>query len=148
MANPNFIEEFGEHTCEVCGTDCGWCDSEIDSLNKKVATLEAERRKTEAELATLRDENAVLRDAVEVGKGVVDALASELNDDISDAIARCTVRRFNEAIGIALPRLLREKPEGQNLYGLRWKELKAELAAVREENARLKQAQKGEGCEQ
>src|ERR1035437_948914 len=36
-----FEEEFGEHQCSVCGTDCGWCSQEIDRLNLCVSELEA-----------------------------------------------------------------------------------------------------------
>lgn len=51
--------------------------------------------------------------------------------DGDSACQRVTLRQLNEAIGRAAPRLLHERPEGQKLFGLRWRELIAENEMLR-----------------
>lgn len=54
------------------------------------------------------------------------------NEDRADAVVRCTIRRLEEAFGEPLTRLLKERPEGQKLYSLHYRDL-------REENEKLKE---------
>jgi hypothetical protein len=90
-------------------------------------------REAADEIERLREELAICRDAIEVCFNVAESLPSD--DDGDAAIRRTTLRRLNEAIGKAAPRLLMERAEGQRLYGLRYRELMEEnerpLAASR-----------------
>lgn len=57
--------------------------------------------------------------------------------DADTATQRTILRRLNEAIGVALPRLAHEKPGGQALYGLRWIEQAEEIHRLRMRVAEL-----------
>jgi hypothetical protein len=81
---------------------------------------------SQAELAICRDAIEQCYDAV----GSMDCMT-----DTDGAVQRVTLRCLNEAIGKATPRLLKERPEGQKLYGLHWKELIAERDTLRAELA-------------
>ena len=76
----------------------------------------------------LAQENAICREAVEQCYQIADGFPGETDSDA--AVRRVTMRRLNEAIGVAAPRLLMERPEGQKLYGLRYRELADENKAL------------------
>ena len=87
----------------------------------QLVELLAERDALEAELA-------VSREAIEVCLDVAERLPSD--DDGAAAVRSCTLRRLNEAVGKAVPRLMMERPEGQKLYGLNYMEMRAALAEL------------------
>lgn len=109
--------------------------SERDLARQVLEQVQAQQRVTAGEIERLRDENAICRSAIEDAVLLVDGwVADDANDsDIDQGAGRATLRMLSEAIGKATPRLLMERPEGQKLYGLRWREL-------REENERLQHA--------
>ena len=84
------------------------------------------------EIGRLRTELSICHEAIEVAYNTVNQWAEAL-DDGGEAQRRTTLRRLNEAVGKALPRLLYENPEGQRMYGLRYRELF-------DENKRLRKA--------
>lgn len=47
--------------------------------------------------------------------------------DVDQACCRCVRRELMESIGEAAPKLIMERPEGQKLYGLRYRELKSQV---------------------
>jgi len=106
-------------------------------IEDKLAADEIERLRAERD--ALRVELDVCRDAIETCYLVADGLPSET--DSNAAVRRCTMRRLNEAVGKAAPRLLHERGEGQKLYGLRWRELVAERDALRVDAERLDSGQ-------
>jgi hypothetical protein len=80
-------------------------------------------------IEALEAELAVCREAIEVCLDVAERLPSD--DDGAAAVKRCTLRRLNEAIGKAVPRLMREgRPEGQKMYGLRYLEMRGRIKAL------------------
>ena len=80
------------------------------------------------EIEVLEAELAVCREAIEVCLDVAENLPSD--DDGATAVRRCTLRRLNEAIGKAVPRLMFERPEGQKLYGLNYMEMRERIEAL------------------
>lgn len=86
-----------------------------------------------AEVERLKDDNAVCRDAIEGAYLLAEDWARDDSNgsDMDQGAARATLRCLNEAVGKAAPLLLKERLEGQRLYGLRWKELKQEIADLR-----------------
>jgi hypothetical protein len=84
------------------------------------------------EVARLREDNAICRDAIAHAMELVENFADspEGDDDMSQGAARATRRRLNEAIGKMEPRLMMER-ELSPKYGLRWKELRAEIEALK-----------------
>jgi hypothetical protein len=76
---------------------------------------------------TLETELAICREAIETCLDVVENLPSD--DDGAAAVKRCTLRRLNEAIGKAVPRLMMERPEGQKMYGLNYREMRQRIEA-------------------
>lgn len=87
-----------------------------------------ERSKIADRIEALEAELAVCREAIEVCLDVAEHLPSD--DDGAAAVRRCTLRRLNEAVGKAVPRLMFERPEGQKLYGLNYMEMRAALAEL------------------
>lgn len=83
------------------------------------------------EIERLRAEIAICRDAIETAYDVVSAMATDTDSD--DAVRRCTLRRLNEAVGKATPRLMYEKSGGEKFYGLLWRELRDENERLRAE---------------
>jgi hypothetical protein len=85
-----------------------------------------------AELAALKADNEIFRDAIGHAMKLVEDFANspDGDNDMSQGAARATRRRLNEALGKMMPRLMMER-ELSPKYGLRWKELGAELAALR-----------------
>jgi PAS domain-containing protein len=96
-----------------------------------------------AEVRRLREENMLCRAAVEDAVDMVDVCASEHDDDASQGALRATKRVLSEAIGKACPRLMMERPEGQKLYGLHWRELREENEALREDAERYRWIRQG-----
>lgn len=79
----------------------------------------------------LEVENAICRDAIEHALEFVDTWADDKDDDHSQGAARAQTRMLNEAIGKAVPRLLGERPEGQRLYGLHYRDMRDERDNLR-----------------
>jgi DNA repair exonuclease SbcCD ATPase subunit len=69
-----------------------------------------------------------LRDAYAQVYSVVQDMSSE--SDMDAAVQVCLLRRLEEAIGERRTRLLYEKPGGQKLYSLRYREMKEEIEAL------------------
>ncbi len=117
------LEGFG-CACEPA-FKCGACKAR-DTIRKAFGTsIEDAADTLEAQALDL----AVCCNAIEECLDIVGAL-----DCVTDADAACqrvTLRRLNEAIGKAAPRLLYERPEGQKLYGLNYKAQAAELERLR-----------------
>lgn len=87
----------------------------------------------------LREENMLCRAAIEEAVDLVRGWYTEESGE-SDSAAACyrvAQRQLSEAIGKACPRLFGEKPEGQKLYGLRWREMREENEALRKDKERL-----------
>ena len=80
-------------------------------------TVKTERPSADArEIERLLLENRILKDACQVFLELVDEiLPQDLDSDA--AVARCAVKRLQEALGHAGIRLLKEAPGGQFLYG-------------------------------
>jgi hypothetical protein len=81
------------------------------------------------EIERLQSELAICRDAIEVCYDVVSDWKPD--DDGDNAVRRTTMRRLNEAVCKATPRLLYERPEGQQLYGLHYREQRDEIQRLR-----------------
>ena len=94
----------------------------------QLVELLAERDALEAELA-------VSREAIEVCLDVAERLPSD--DDGAAAVRSCTLRRLNEAVGKAVPRLMMERPEGQKLYGLNYMEMWGRIKALEDREQAL-----------
>ena len=94
-----------------------------------------ERSKIADRIEALEAELAVCREAIEVCLDVAERLPSD--DDGDAAVRRCTLRRLNEAIGKVVPRLMRERPEGQKLYGLNYMEMRGRIKALEAANEAL-----------
>lgn len=109
------------------------------ALLERAARSERSRRDNEltavrSECERLKVELAICREAIEVCYDVADNLPSD--DDGDAAVRRTTLRRLNEAIGKAAPRLLMERREGQKMYGLHYRELHAEVERLRKDAER------------
>jgi hypothetical protein len=105
--------------------------AELSPLERCTAELQEAR----ARLAEQASEIAILKDAVETAYDFIDQDSHEPwypDDDMSAGAARATLRLLAESLGQNAPRLLRERPEGQKFYGLLWRELRAELAALQD----------------
>jgi hypothetical protein len=89
-------------------------------------------RRLERERDEAREDVALCRDAIAHALDLVAEWEKDHDDDNASASARVTRRRLNEALGKAEPRLLYEKPEGQQLFALAWKALRCERDALRE----------------
>lgn len=87
-----------------------------------------ERSKIADRIEALEAELAVCREAIEVCLDVAERLPSD--DDGATAVRRCTLRRLNEAIGKAVPRLMMERSESQKLYGLNYMEMRGRIKAL------------------
>jgi hypothetical protein len=75
------------------------------------------------------DEAAKLREAYECLYDMIKELPSDTDGEV--AVYRCMRRRFEEAVGERFTRLLKERPEGQKLFGLRYDELNEQIVALR-----------------
>ena len=111
-----------------------WHDAALEAKAERDALRE---RADRAELDV-----SVCRDAIETAWNVVNDWPAESDSDA--AVRRCALRKLSEAVGKAAPRLMFEQPEGQNLYGLNYREwidrakaAEAERDALRERVARL-----------
>lgn len=93
-----------------------------------------------AEVRRLQEENMLCRNAIEDAVDMVDVCAEANDDDHSQGALRATKRLLSEAICKACPRLLMERPEGQKLYGLHWRELREENEALRADAERYRWA--------
>jgi len=102
-------------------------------------------RRLERELDEAREDVALCRDAIAHALDLVAEWEKDHDDDNASASARATRRRLNEALGKAEPRLLYEKPEGQQLFALAWKELRCERDALREALRALVRIEDGPG---
>ena len=91
--------------------------------------LAAMRVKEERDEA--RQENAICREAIESAVEFVKCCIEAVDSDSTQGAGRATLRQLAEAVGKACPRLLYEKSEGQNLYGLRYRELVRERDEAR-----------------
>lgn len=89
-------------------------------------------------IEALEAELAVSREAIEVCLDVAERLPSD--DDGAAAVRYCTLRRLNEAVGKAVPRLMMERPEGQKLYGLNYMEMRGRIKALGAANEALEAA--------
>lgn len=49
----SILEEFGEHQCEVCGTDCVEAEAQFDERTKRIAALLAVARQQHEALRVL-----------------------------------------------------------------------------------------------
>lgn len=107
-------------------------DRELQSLRN----LGNEAERAADEIAALRSEINICRDAIEVAFDLVSEWKPD--DDGDSAVRRTTLRRLNEAIGKAAPRLLMERPEGQKIYGLHFRELRAEVEELRKDAERYR----------
>lgn len=85
-----------------------------------------------------RVELAVCRAAIENAYLIIEDWKPD--DDGDNAVRRTALRQLNEAIDKAAPRLLMERPEGQRLYGLNYRDLIAERDRLRAELERNKAA--------
>jgi hypothetical protein len=79
--------------------------------------------------------DAKLLDAHEALYDLIKELPTDTDSEA--AVYRCIRRRFEEAVGERFTRLLKERPEGQKLFALRWDEVKQERDDAQ---ARLAQA--------
>lgn len=84
----------------------------------------------EKEIIKLQMELSICHEAIEVCYDTAKDYFPQ-DSDSDSAVRRCTMRKLNEAVGKALPKLMFEQPEGQQLYGLRWRELVAERDALK-----------------
>ena len=109
-----------------------------DELNLYADALQEEVMRLRARLAELETENAICRDAVEDAVDLVTGWCDTHDSDSDSSCGRVSLRKLGEAIGKACPRLLMEKPEGQRLYGLHWRELQARLAEAERDAARYR----------
>jgi hypothetical protein len=91
----------------------------MDALQDEVKRLTAERD-------WLALDGDICRDAIEAAVILVTRWCEHHDADSDAACGRVARRRLGEAIGKATPRLLMERPEGQRLYGLRYRDLIAE----------------------
>ena len=83
------------------------------------------------------DELDICRNAIE---GAYDFVVDTINlydDDMTQGAGNANLRRLNEAVGKATPRLLFEREDGMTYYGLRWREMRDQLNEMR---ALLKEA--------
>ena len=85
--------------------------------------------------ADLETELEICRDAIERAVEFVKACIDEDDRDETQGAGRATLRRLNEAVGKACPKLLYEKQEGRLFYGLRYRELKEENEKLKHELA-------------
>ena len=102
--------------------------TDVERAVDREMKLRTERDEARAERDALRIELDVCRSAIEDCYDIVETF--DCYNDSDDACQRVTLRRLNEAIGKAAPRLLYERSEGQKLYGLRYRELMAERDAL------------------
>jgi hypothetical protein len=130
---------------EVFDHFCGFarqqkaCDEAIDQLRGNLSLAEEGLASYAQENQQLRDDNAICRSAIEDAVLLVENWeADDAHDsDLDQGAARATRRMLSEAIGKATPRLLMERPEGQKLYGLRWREMRAEVERLQAQVASL-----------
>jgi hypothetical protein len=78
----------------------------------------------------LMDELDICRSAIEACYDMMQSL--DCYTDMDAACQRATLRQLNEAVGKAAPRLLKERPGGQKLYGLHYQELRATIERQKE----------------
>ncbi len=99
---------------------------------KVLAQCVEELRTQGHRLEAVQSDLDCLRDAYAQVYGVAQDMPSD--NDMDAAVRVCLLRRLEEAIGERRTRLLYEKPGGQKLYSLRYREMKEEIDAA---NARL-----------
>jgi hypothetical protein len=112
----------GVHTCHE------HCERPMCVMQRAITERDSMIERLRARLAELETENAICRDAVEDAADLVTGWCDTHDSDSDSSCGRVSLRKLGEAIGKACPRLLMEKPEGQRLYGLHWRELQARLA--------------------
>lgn len=93
--------------------------------------LERQQEEHKAEIERLNVELDICRDAIETAFAIInDHLPNDTDSD--SAAQRVALRKLNEAVGKATPRLLMERPEGRNLYGLNYRAMRSENELLRE----------------
>jgi predicted RNase H-like nuclease (RuvC/YqgF family) len=95
----------------------------------------------ETALERFDTEVAILRAAVEEAYDWIDTDSRQdwyPDDDLTDGAIRVILRLLAESLGKDAPRLLKERPEGQKLFGLHYSEMAERIAALEAELATYK----------
>ena len=79
----NITEEFGEHTCEVCGTDCAMVEERIDEMTAKIAQQDAEIERLKTTLNEdqyIAEANLYLHEKLNASEATVETLKGLLRE--------------------------------------------------------------------